>query len=223
MNKIPLLTFDKLFDLIEGNQFENETDKKIAEKILEAERDWRISLEFLNDFITVLEKEVGGTVTKTSLDKLLKKYNQNIAQYAWESESVSYLLDIFDLTKKTELRIIFNELAEKLNKKMNSTEKLYDYLNKKLPSSVNYEDLHNLYYSLFCTLDILPENLKSLKLTKEVLALTFVKLSSIKKITKLVSNNNITDENYWIEQIAISMTEDKQPNHENARILIGIK
>lgn len=104
-----------------------------------------------------------------------------------------------------------------------SSEKLYNYLNQKLPSSVNYEDLHNLYYSLFCTLDILPKNLKSLKLTKEVLALTFVKLSSRKNITKLVSNNNITDENYWIEQITISMIADKWPNHENARILIGTK
>ena len=115
MNKTSLLTFDKLFDLIEENQFENETDKKIAEKILEAERDWRISLKYLNDFINILEKEIGGTVTKTSLNKLLKKYNLNISQYAWESESVSYLLDIFDLTQKTELRIIFNELTEKLN------------------------------------------------------------------------------------------------------------
>jgi len=106
---------------------------------------------------------------------------------------------------------------------MNSVEKLYDYLNQKLPSSVNFEDLYNLYYSLFCTLDILPENLKSLKLTKEVLVLTFAKLSSRKNITKLVSKNNIMDKNYWIEQIAVSMRADKWPNHENARILIGNK
>lgn len=106
---------------------------------------------------------------------------------------------------------------------MNSSEKLYKYLNLKLPGSVDYEDLYNLYYSLFCTLDILPDNLKSLKLTKEVLALTFAKLSSNRNITKLVFNNKITDENYWIEQIAISMTADKWPNHEKARILIGNK
>ena len=108
-------------------------------------------------------------------------------------------------------------------RKMNSAEKIYIYLNQKLPSTVSYEELYNLYYSLFCSLGILPENLKSLKLTKEVLALTFSKLSSSKNITKLVSNKNITDENYWIEQIAISMTADKWPNHENARILIGNK
>ncbi|MDO3695222.1 hypothetical protein QVZ41_10235 [Wenyingzhuangia sp. chi5] len=114
MTEIPLMTFDKLFDLIEENQFENETDRKIAEKIIKAERDWRISLDSLNDFIIILEKEVGGNVTKTSLNKLLKKYNRNIAQYTWEAESVCYLLDIFDLTKETELRNIFNKLTEKV-------------------------------------------------------------------------------------------------------------
>ena len=106
---------------------------------------------------------------------------------------------------------------------MNSSEKLYDYLNPRLPNDMNYESLYNLYYTLFCTLDILPDNLKSLKLTKEALAKTFSKLSSQKNITNLVSNNNIIDENYWIGQIAISMREDKSPNHEKARILIGIK
>ncbi|MFI1770235.1 hypothetical protein [Thalassobellus citreus] len=114
ITEIPIMTFDKLFDLIEENQFENETDRKIAEKILEAERDWRISLDSLNDFIIILEKEVGGNVTRTSLNKLLEKYNRNIAQYAWEAESVCYLLDIFELTRETELRKIINNLTEKV-------------------------------------------------------------------------------------------------------------
>jgi hypothetical protein len=112
-----------------------------------------------------------------------------------------------------------------------SAEKLYDYLNLKLPNSLNYEKLYNLFHSLFCRLDILPENLKSLKLTKEALALTFVKLSTEKNITELLNQysselitiNDIQDEKYWIEQIAICMRADKWPNHENARILIGTK
>ncbi len=114
MTEIASLTFNKLRDLIEENQFENETDRKIAEKILEAERDWRISLESLNDFIILLEKEVGGTVTKISLNKLLKKYNRNIAEYAWEMESVTYLLAIFELTEETELRNVFAGLTKKI-------------------------------------------------------------------------------------------------------------
>jgi len=114
MNEIPLLTFDKLFDLIEKNRFENETDKKIAEKILEAERDWRISFETINEFISVLEKVVDGSVTKSSLNKLLKKYKRNISQNAWEMESVNYLLEIFELTKETELRKIIIKLTKKV-------------------------------------------------------------------------------------------------------------
>lgn len=116
MTKTPLLTFDKLFDLVEENRFKNETDRKIAEKVLEAENDWgdwKTSVKNLNEFIIALEKEVGGTVTKTSLNKLLKKYNRNIAQNAWEAESVCSLLEIFEFTKEVNLRKIFNELVEK--------------------------------------------------------------------------------------------------------------
>jgi len=112
---------------------------------------------------------------------------------------------------------IFETLTEP---EINSFEKFYDYLNLKLPHSMNYDDLYNLYYSLFCSLDILPESLKSLKLTKEVLALTFVKLSTEKNITKLLLINHIQDKKYWIEQITICMRADKWPNHENASILL---
>ncbi|WP_452229610.1 hypothetical protein [Lacinutrix sp. MEBiC02404] len=114
--EIPLLTFDKLFNLVEENRFINETDRKIAEKILEAENDWgdwKTSVKNLNEFIIVLEKEVGGIVTKTSLNKLLKKYNRNIAQNAWKAESICSLLEIFKLNKEVELKKIFFELTEK--------------------------------------------------------------------------------------------------------------
>ena len=109
---LPLLTFDKLIDLIEENRFENNTYKKIAEKILDAQRDWKTSVNNLNEFITALEKEIGGTATKTGLNKLLKKYDRNITQNAWKAESVSSLLEIFELTKEINLRKIFNELIE---------------------------------------------------------------------------------------------------------------
>ena len=104
------MTFDKLSDLIEENKFETETDQKIAKKILEAERDLRISFKTIDEFINVLEKEVDGTVTQSSLNKLSKKYKRNISQNAWKIESVSYLLDIFELTKETDLIKINNNL-----------------------------------------------------------------------------------------------------------------
>ena len=108
------LTFDQLLDFVEENQTASEIDKKIAQKILEAERDWRTSFVTLDSFISTLEKTVGGTITKSSLNKLSRHYKQNVLQNAWELESISYLKDIFDLTKEKELRNIVTELTEKI-------------------------------------------------------------------------------------------------------------
>lgn len=97
-----------------------------------------------------------------------------------------------------------------------SAEKLYDYLILKLTNSVDFSDLYNLCFSLFCTLDILPENLRSLKITKSVLAQTFMKISLTKNISEY------TNESDWIEQIGNFLKlENNYPNHEYARILIG--
>ena len=62
----------------------------------------------------MLEKEINGETTKKNLEKQLKKYNRNIAKYAWESESISALLEIFDHTEEPDLRTIFFNLTEKL-------------------------------------------------------------------------------------------------------------
>ncbi|MFI1770148.1 hypothetical protein [Thalassobellus citreus] len=163
-----------------------------------------------------------GQLTQTkSWDKHLRKIGKRIF---WKTE------------RPAEKKMIEQNLAEfetqtLSESEIESAEKLYEYLNPKLPNSLIYEELYNLYYSLFCTLDILPDKLKSLKLTKEALALTFVKLSTEKNITELfnqsnselITINNIQDEKYWIEQIAICMRADKWPNHEKSRILIGNK
>ncbi|AXP82998.1 hypothetical protein CJ739_3940 [Mariniflexile rhizosphaerae] len=76
-----------------------------------------------------------------------------------------------------------------------SVEKLYNYLNSKLPISVDYKELYNLCFSLFCTLDILPEELRSLKITKGVLTHTFMKIAIIKNVAEC------TTESDWIDQI----------------------
>lgn len=111
---------------------------------------------------------------------------------------------------------------------MHSAKILFIHLNLKLENTVTYEDLDNLCYTLFCTFDILPENLKSLKLSKEVLAMTFAKLVREKKIIEPNNTNksnafmfnDILDEQHWIEQIKANMIADKWPNTESARILL---
>ena len=120
MTEIPLLTFDELFDLVDENRFENEADKKIGEKILEAENDWgdwKTSVNNLNEFILVLEKEIDGKTTKSNVEKLLNRYNSNLAKFAWEAESICSLIEIFKLTNETELRNIFFNLTEKIKPK----------------------------------------------------------------------------------------------------------
>ena len=113
MSKTKILTFDQLLDLVEEDSFENDSDKKIAESILDAERDWRTSIQTLPDFIIILEKEINGMTSESNLIKLLEKYNRNIEKYTWEAESISYLLDIFRLTQETELKKIFIQFSEK--------------------------------------------------------------------------------------------------------------
>ncbi|SNR62397.1 hypothetical protein [Flavobacterium sp. ov086] len=100
-----------------------------------------------------------------------------------------------------------------------SFEKLSSYLNLKLQKPINYEDLNNLCYSLFCTVDILPEDLQSLKITKNVLALirTEILIENFNEFSDLADSIN---EEYWIEQIRQSMINGIWPNIENARILL---
>ena len=114
-----------------------------------------------------------------------------------------------DKREKIELNLSKSEIK--------SAEKLYDYLISKLPDSLDFKDLYNLCFSLFCTLDILPKNLRSLKTTKSVLAITFMKISEIKNITDCANQIN------WIEQIdSFFKLESNYPNHENVRILLDI-
>ncbi|SED22600.1 hypothetical protein SAMN04489761_4689 [Tenacibaculum sp. MAR_2009_124] len=98
---------------------------------------------------------------------------------------------------------------------MDGTEKLYNYLTSELPNQVDFKDLYNFCFSLFCTLDILPEKLRSLKITTDVLALTVMKISKSKNIREYSNKSD------WIEQIeGFLKFENNYPNHENARILL---
>ena len=97
-----------------------------------------------------------------------------------------------------------------------NAEKLYEYLITRLPSSLETKVLENLCFSLFCTLDILPENFMTMEVNKSVLAVTFRKIA----VTKNVSNHE--DEIDWIRRIDNFLkSENNFPEIENARRLIG--
>jgi len=135
-------------------------------------------------------------------------------------------MKIFDfLKRKNNCNDNISESEVEFEKR--SAKTLFIYLSLKLENTVNYEDLFNLCYTLFCTLDILPENLKTLKLSKGVLAITFSKLAIERNIINFNPNqsiglmfNDISDEKNWIEQIKLHIIADKWPNKESARILL---
>ncbi|MFI8605156.1 hypothetical protein ACIGCP_11880 [Cellulophaga baltica] len=101
---------------MEAHNFQNEADQQIVKKLLEAEENWPVSIDTVSQFLEVVEKEIGGVIHERSLEELLKKYNQNLKKYAWNAESIPYLLDIFKLTEETTLNNIYSRL---FNKKSN--------------------------------------------------------------------------------------------------------
>jgi len=111
------MTFDNLFDALENNQIESKTDRLIVEKVLEAERDWAVPVSTLNDFLELLEKEIGERATKDNLSKLQDRYQINgFKNSAWNAESVYSLQEIFDLTDLDDLNSVFTELSKRINK-----------------------------------------------------------------------------------------------------------
>lgn len=151
-------------------------------------------------------KRKGQLTTDFEWHKHLRKVGK---RFFWKGERLAE-------KKMIEENISEFETQTLSESEMENAEKLYDYLILKLPSSVNIKDLYNLCFSLFSTLDILPDNLRSLKITKDVLALTFMKIS----IRKSVSEHK--NESDWIKLIDNFLKlENNHPNHANARELIG--
>ena len=151
-------------------------------------------------------KRKGQLTTDSEWHKHLRKIGK---RFFWKGERLA--------EKKMIEQNLTEYESETLSKsEIESAEKLYDYLILRLPNSVDFRDLYNLCFSLFCSLDILPESLRSLKITKSVLALTFMKIAEIKNITEFTNESN------WIEKIdSFLRIENNYPNHENARIILG--
>jgi hypothetical protein len=155
-------------------------------------------------------KRKGQLTTDSEWHKHLRKIGK---RFFWKGE------------RNAEKKMIEQNLTELENptlseSEIESYEKLYKFLNLKLQKPVNYEDLNNLCFSLFCTLEILPQNLQSLKITKKVLSKIFAQIASENNI-EFNGLDNIAKENNWIDQIDKSMTLDKWPNIEKAGILLG--
>ncbi|MCT8340446.1 hypothetical protein MG296_10300 [Flavobacteriaceae bacterium TK19130] len=151
-------------------------------------------------------KKKGQLTTSSEWAKHLRKIGK---RFFWKGERLA------------ERKMIDESISELKTKPLSESEienaeKLYEYLIIRLPSSLEIKELENLCFSLFCTLDILPENFMTMKITKSVLAVTFMKIA----VTKNVANQE--DKIDWIERIDNFLERDNNfPEIENARRLIG--
>lgn len=111
------MTFEALYSFLKNKETQSKTDLLIVEKILEAERDWTKPLNNLSEFIIALEAEIGGETSKNNLIKLLGSYQINgFENSPWKTESVTILLEIFELTQENNLNIIFEDLSNRIRK-----------------------------------------------------------------------------------------------------------
>ncbi|MEQ8477913.1 hypothetical protein [Fulvivirga sp.] len=109
------MNFKELSEALDTHKIDNERDREITTRILEAERDWDRPITDLDEFIRFLEQEIGGPTTKANLRVLLKRYEANgFINAAWNAESVYALIEIFDYTDSDNLKSIFTDLTKRL-------------------------------------------------------------------------------------------------------------
>ena len=113
MSNLKVFSIEQLEDLIEKGIIVDENDYRIVYLIIHSARDWPKHVENLDDFIVKLENEIHGELNVLQMNGLLVKYNRDLSKFAWESESISYLLDIFKYTKELDLKLVFKSLSLK--------------------------------------------------------------------------------------------------------------
>jgi len=110
------LTFDELIDLFYDNPKVEIKVKNTCEIIVEAETNWRTSPETVVAFIDEIENMIKNKSTLENVRQLIHKYESFAMSYAWELESLTIILDVFDYDKSKTLREIFSSIYRELNK-----------------------------------------------------------------------------------------------------------
>ncbi|NJB84209.1 hypothetical protein [Wenyingzhuangia aestuarii] len=110
------MTFDKLLQLIENKQIIDKNDLFISEKILEAERIWKTNAETLTDFLNILKTEVQLELTKENLEIRIETNNRRKKEnYNNINKSLIKLIEIFDKTGFSNLKLVFEKLSSKFS------------------------------------------------------------------------------------------------------------
>ena len=111
------MTFDDLYDLIQDKEKGIDQRTKLAlERIIQAATDWRTEVNTLDDFIGIVENEVLGESSKANVSKRLKQFELNVARNAWEAESFTSVMQVFEYDQGKTLKEIFEEIISGLKK-----------------------------------------------------------------------------------------------------------
>ena len=97
-------------EMFENDKFSNEIKNGI-EILLSAINDWSAPVENLYDYNLAVQNFIENEVTKRNIEVALGKID--ISRYAWEAESLSSLIEVFNYFKEDiTLSEIINELQK---------------------------------------------------------------------------------------------------------------
>jgi hypothetical protein len=115
--KEKMITSEELINLIENDVTESSA-KHIAENILEAINDWPTeNLSEPSELISELKRQINGKLTRENIEEFVRTLN--VEKDSWKIESLSYILEIFDLERsenvdgKMELEMIMERIANR--------------------------------------------------------------------------------------------------------------
>ena len=104
------MTFDELYDL--STEIDSRY-KSVIEHIIQAEMDWEVEVETIEDFIETLEKEINGKTTRRNISLAVKKYEQNLTVCSWKAEAYSSLTKVFKYDEHKTIKEILEEIIHK--------------------------------------------------------------------------------------------------------------
>jgi hypothetical protein len=112
-----MITSEELINLIENDVTESSA-KHIAENILEAINDWPTeNLSEPSELISELKRQINEKLTRENIEEFVRTLN--VEKDSWKIESLSYILEIFDLERsenvdgKMELEMIMERIANR--------------------------------------------------------------------------------------------------------------
>jgi hypothetical protein len=100
---------EKLHEKLESNSI-SEIERNAIELLIEALNDWPDSFSTVEDFISLLEKKIGGEITLFRVQKVLNKLNP--IKEAWAAESLTSVKQVLELFPGKSLREIAKDIMK---------------------------------------------------------------------------------------------------------------